>query len=590
MPWDSPKVEYNLASSQPQLFTEDDCGRSFPPTQAWPGRLSSNASRWFTAWSRAGATPYNLVSDVDDMDTHNQEPAHGWSKPAFRIRRRVRFRRCVWMTIVALPTLVILVIILIATLHPSYSHPPHHYHVLRGRALGSTQPGRANPRHEKIFIASSIYDKQGRLAAGEWGKGVLALVDLLGPDNVFLSVFEDDPDTLATAALQHFTKQIKCNSSVLAEHIDRGNLPHVKLPNGEKRLKRIEFLAHVRNRALAPLDDPTSSAYSTHFDKLLYINDVVFDPIDAANLLFSTNVDKSGKTQYHAACAADFINPFKYYDTFATRDHEGNRIGVPVYPWFSSRGRAESRKDVFDQKDAVRVRSCWGGMVAFNARWLQPDGLHVDLGVADLVVDHNTTTPSSAVLIPIGAGSLGLTPPATSLPERDISLNRHLASNVTLPIRFRASTDTFWDASECCLIHADIGAASNHTGLTATGIYLNPYIRVAYSSRTLAFLHITRRFERVYTPFHKLIGWSLNLPTRNPRRMQEAGKSYEDMVWENNDPESMHAGDVSAGYKNKTRVALPGGFCGSRKLSVLGEGPEMRKWYNEVIETPTVER
>jgi hypothetical protein len=316
------------------------------------------------------------------------------------------------------------------------------------------------------------------------------------------------------------------------------------------------------------LEDPESSAYLVHFDKLLYINDVVFDPIDAANLIFSTNVDETGKAQYDAACAADFIDPFKYYDTFATRDDQGNRIGVPIYPWFSGAGDTKSRKDVLDQKDAVRVRSCWGGMVAFNAKWFQPDGIHNDLGVADSAVDRKMTPFSQ---------------------DSAVAYNHTTIVPTTSPIRFRASADTFWDASECCLIHADIEAAANLSGSPSTGIYLNPYIRVAYSQRTLLFLGLSRRFERLFAPFHTMIGISLGLPTRNPRRLQEVGQQYEDIVWEYDDAAWMMTGNVSGGYRNVTRTALPGGFCGIRKLLVLGEGDDMREWFNEAVEIPSSE-
>lgn len=357
------------------------------------------------------------------------------------------------------------------------------------------------------------------------------------------------------------------NSSLVAGHVDRAALPHVELPNGQKRLKRVELLAHVRNRALAPLEDTESSAYSVHFDKLLYINDVVFDPIDAANLIFSTNADETGKAKYHAVCAADFINSFKYYDTFATRDDQGNRIGVPIYPWFSDARDANSRKDVLDQKDAVKVRSCWGGMVAFNARWFQPGGMHINLGVANLTTGLNTTPPNQEF-----AGDTTIIP------------------NTIPPIRFRASADTFWDASKCCLVHADIEAAVNLSGSLSTGTYLNPYIRVAYSSRTLSFLHISRRFERLFAPIQRMLGVSLGLPTRNPRRIQEVGQQYEDMVWEYDDVAWLTTGNMSGGYRNVTRAALPGGFCGSRKLLVLGEGDKMREWFNEAVEIPGSER
>ncbi|KAG9797404.1 hypothetical protein KCU95_g2714, partial [Aureobasidium melanogenum] len=470
-------------------------------------------------------------ANVDDTDDYGRFAIY----TASHFLSRLRIRHLIWIVLVAMPSLVVVFIILVAVLYPSYSHPPHHYNVLRSKALRSTEPGRINTQKEKVFIASSIYDKQGELASGPWAQNLLDLVDLLGPGNVFLSIFEDDPDNLARASLEQFSKQLKCNSSIVAGHVDRAALPHVELPTGEKRLKRIEFLAHVRNRALAPLEDPNSAAYSVHFDKLLYVNDVVFDPIDAANLIFSTNIDETGKAKYHAACAADFINPFKYYDTFATRDDQGNRIGVPIYPWFSGADDSNSRRDVLDQKDAVRVRSCWGGMTVFNsARWFQTDDIHVDSGVADLTQAHNITFSQQS--------SKDIYNHTTTTP-----LLRDSPPSTTIPIRFRANPDTYWDASECCLIHADLEAAVQRSGSSSADIYLNPYIRVAYSSRTFSSLHISRRFERLFAPLQKLLNTSLGLPAINSRRTQEVGEQYQDMVWEFNDADWNVSGKMSGG-------------------------------------------
>ena len=68
----------------------------------------------------------------------------------------------------------------------------------------STAPGRGNPRHEKVFIAASLYDPDGELALGQWGSRVLELIDLLGPDNVFLSIYENDSGTGGEIALRNW--------------------------------------------------------------------------------------------------------------------------------------------------------------------------------------------------------------------------------------------------------------------------------------------------------------------------------------------------------------------------------------------------
>ncbi|KAF2685444.1 glycosyltransferase family 69 protein [Lentithecium fluviatile CBS 122367] len=44
-------------------------------------------------------------------------------------------------------------------------------------------------------------------------------------------------------------------------------------------------------------------------------------------------------------------------------------MGIPFPPRFTDAGNGTSRQDVLDEKDAVRVRACWGGMTAFEAKW-----------------------------------------------------------------------------------------------------------------------------------------------------------------------------------------------------------------------------
>lgn len=448
------------------------------------------------------------------------------------------------------PYLVICLILVFGIFLPSYTKPPQHYQDLRQAVEQYTRPGRGNVANERVFIAASIYDRNGELLRGNWGARLKELVEILGPNNVYLSIYENDPDTLAQAALESFGETITCNKSMVSEHLDLATLPHVVTPTGASRLKRIAFLAEVRNRALRPLEDPGSSAYATQYDKLLYLNDVVFDPIEAANLLFSTNIDgATKKTDYRAACAVDFINPFKFYDTFATRDTEGYRMGVPFYPWFTSSGSGESRQDVLDQKDAVRVKSCWGGMVAFEAKWFQPH-MH---------------KPTSAVVLP--------------------------ANLSTEALRFRAEPDTYWDGSECCLIHADLAHTSSlDSSAESSGIYMNPYVRVAYDYSTLKWLPFTRRFERLYGPIQSLINALAHMPGYNPRRTQQPGDRVIDKVWvwDEASRAAMKEGrseGLHGSFQSVERVATPGQYCGFRNLLYINEHPEEGegKWGFETV-------
>jgi len=467
-----------------------------------------------------------------------------------RLYPRQQHKRRILLILGTLPSIAILLLVFTAIFRPSYTSPPEHYRVLEKKCKESQDPGRGNINNEKVFIAASLYDNQGNLLGGQWGTAIRELVQLLGPFNVHLSIYENDPDKLSKGALKRLGEHLDCkfpstcviiqmhsfsyllftgNVTLVSEHFSLGEIPRITIPSGEKRTKRIAFLAAVRNRALRPLEDT-----SVNFDKLLYINDVIFNPIDAVQLLFSTNVDAQGLAQYGAACAVDFINPFKFYDRYATRDFEGYETGIPFFPWFTNSGEAASRRDVLAQKDAVRVRACWGGMTAFEARWFQ----------------------SSIKESPKGN-----------------RLNNSIANVQISPLRFRYEVDPFWDASECCLIHADLTYLRQGSNITTdTGIYTNPYIRVAYDAKTLSWLPYTRLVERIYPLIHNILNHWVGMPKYNPRRLTRPGDRVYEKVWRYakhaEDRQNSKTAWANGAYHDVQRIASPGGFCGRRKLVV----------------------
>ncbi|KAK4892888.1 hypothetical protein LTR27_008616 [Elasticomyces elasticus] len=483
------------------------------------------------------------AKDVISFNTQRRGPH--WAIHKLRPRQLRSLRHRLLRAYLVFVTLISCMLLTCAIFFSSYSDPPQRYHALRRRVDEEPyRQGRANPDNQKVFIAASLYDAKGKLVSGDWGRSVKGLIRILGPENVHLSIYQNDADDESRIALNDFRRSVSCNASIVVEELDVSQLNHVTNANGERKLKRMAFLAEVRNRALRPLTDSTLPASQTRFDRLLYVNDVVFDPVDAANLLFSTNVDEAtGKTQYRAACATDFINPVKFYDTFATRDLDGYGMGVPFYPWFSNAGDGASRQDVLAQKDAVRVKSCWGGLVAYEARWFQP------------------------------------WPPAQ--PE----LNHTTSEAMQSPLRFRAENETYWEASECCLIHADLSAlAPEQLGVGETGIVMNPYVRVAYSRSSLEWLPFTRRFERLYTPAQALVNWIAKLPNFNPRRAEQPGLKVEDRLWVwHSSSQRPDAQKGHGGYEEVTRIPAPGSFCGRKGLSYIDEqsADGKRKWGNE---------
>ncbi|MCJ1337426.1 hypothetical protein MMC09_002708 [Bachmanniomyces sp. S44760] len=433
---------------------------------------------------------------------------------------------------------VVCLIVITGLFLPSYTHLPSHYQALQRRVIESDESGRANIGKEQVFIAASIYDNQGDLLNGTWADAVVELIDLLGEKNVYLSIYANYKGATNEGELFGYLKsKLNCLHTLRAEtQLAYRQVPTISMPDGTHRHKRIAYLAETRNQALRPLDGRSEKIY----DKLLFLNDVIFNPLEAAQLLFSTNLDEDGHANYLAACAVDFIMPFKYYDTYASRDREGYSLGVPFYPWYSNAGKAQSRRDVLNQSDAVMVKSCWGGMVAYDASFFQAS-------------NSERSRPHGSV-----------------------------ASSNQKPIRFRAEPDLYYDASECCLVNADLTKAGRHERPDGdTGIYQNPYVRVAYDSRTLFWLGLTRRFERLYTIPHYFVNIIANMPHFNPARATREGDMVQENVWVF-DPSMPGNGSFQVVHKQ----ARVGGFCGLPIMQLMIDNHQGRGRNWEQIQIP----
>jgi hypothetical protein len=193
------------------------------------------------------------------------------------------------------------------------------------------------------------------------------------------------------------------------------------------------------------------------------------------------------------------------------------------FPWFTSRGKATSRNDVLAEKDAVRVKSCWGGMVAFDAT------------------------------------------PFLRQTKKEDSFRQ---------LKFRHQEEIYWEASECCLIHADIAERT-----PSPKIFINPYIRVAYDAKSWSWLPFIRRIEHVFKTLQWVVSW-IGYPEYNPRRTEIAGETSTQIRWIYDDP-SMNGEalrdqgvefapeNLHGEWRDVREMAKPGGFCGQRRLFVM---------------------
>ncbi|KAF3940550.1 hypothetical protein ABW19_dt0208000 [Dactylella cylindrospora] len=323
--------------------------------------------------------------------------------------------------------------------------------------LWDYSPGATIPRVHgigKVYIAANHW-MSAKVLKPYWINGLLTLIHQLGPENVFVSIYENGSWDDTPAMLKELDEELGkmgVGRKVLVEAITHQQQVAEMVAQGDdkpgwvwtyrrkKELRRIPVLAKLRNRLLEPLEELQREGKGD-FDRILFLNDVVFTPEDVISLL------KTREGNYTAACSIDFNKQQYYYDTFALRDIYGREAASQRFPFFAG---GESRAAMM-KGEPVPVKSCWNGMVSFDA--------------------------------------------APFLREED-------------PLRFRGIDDslsvTHLEGSECCLIHADNAKFGPHSS-SRSGVWMNPLVRVGYNFEAY-------RYQR--THMYRLQEYLMSMPVR----------------------------------------------------------------------------
>ena len=153
---------------------------------------------------------------------------------------------------------------------------------LRSRAPYLSDVGA--PYGQKIFIASIHWNNE-EILRSHWVPGVLGLVEHFGKDNVYVSVQESgswDDSKGALRELDHSLQQAGVRRRIILDettHEDEitkspAEEGWIQTSRGAKELRRVPYLAGLRNLVLKPLQELAETG--EHFDKILFLNDVVF--------------------------------------------------------------------------------------------------------------------------------------------------------------------------------------------------------------------------------------------------------------------------------------------------------------------------
>ena len=137
---------------------------------------------------------------------------------------------------------------------------------------------------QRLFIASMHWNNEAILRS-HWNDAVVHLAQKWGPENVFVSIYESGSWDNSKGALRDLDSRldrlgVPRNITLSATtHKDEISEPPVEegwinTSRGKKELRRIPYLARLRNLTLRPLEDLVKQGVV--FDKVLFLNDVVF--------------------------------------------------------------------------------------------------------------------------------------------------------------------------------------------------------------------------------------------------------------------------------------------------------------------------
>ena len=149
-------------------------------------------------------------------------------------------------------------------------------------ALEQTQRQETS-RDERIYIASMHWNNEAILRS-HWNDAIIQVAKTWGPDNVFVGVFESGSWDNTKGVLEQLDNEldrlgVRRNITLSdTTHQDEISAPlkegWIDTPRNKKELRRIPYLARLRNLTLKPLEDLMRQGIT--FDKVLFLNDVIF--------------------------------------------------------------------------------------------------------------------------------------------------------------------------------------------------------------------------------------------------------------------------------------------------------------------------
>lgn len=211
---------------------------------------------------------------------------------------------------------------------------------------------RSDQRGHKYFFAINLYNSFDIIP--DLFSTMFKVSAILGYQNCFVSVYENGSKDQTKALLRIF--------DALARAVGLRVVIRTSLRRRGAFNHRIEYLAEVRNAALAPLQE-LREADGEVFDSVIFQNDVLPCVDDVLELIWQSRRQNAGIT-----CGADYIFHAEigqpvFYDNWVSRDMNGTALeNAPFEQIF----RNPEWSHRFQRHLPIQVQSCWNGIAILD--------------------------------------------------------------------------------------------------------------------------------------------------------------------------------------------------------------------------------
>ncbi|OMJ24319.1 Alpha-1,3-mannosyltransferase CMT1 [Smittium culicis] len=204
---------------------------------------------------------------------------------------------------------------------------------------------------KKIFFALNIFNNEDIIPYII--QEITLLIRFLGPENVFLSIYENgshDKSKELLLEFKSFLNGLDVRFSLKTEDLERPENYH-----------NVEYLAEIKNRALIPLEEEDKKGYK--YDKIVFFNDVVFCKNDILELIYQSDLQKSDITSPLDIHAAGNDKQLNFTNNWVARDLDGYEINGNI----SNLIKHKESTERYNQGLPIQVQCSMNGVSVLNA-------------------------------------------------------------------------------------------------------------------------------------------------------------------------------------------------------------------------------